>query len=79
MFVGNTTTRDSVIRREMRLYENGVFNSEALKYSIRRLNQLGYFKALEGPPKDVTVDKSRMARTREWTCGSSSRSRTATS
>ena len=57
VFVGNTTTRDSVIRREMRLYENGVFNSEALKYSIRRLNQLGYFKALEGPPKDVTVDK----------------------
>jgi outer membrane protein insertion porin family len=56
-FVGNTTTRDNVIRREMRLYENGVFNSEALKYSIRRLNQLGYFKALEGPPKDVTVDK----------------------
>ena len=29
-------------------YENGVFNTEALKYSIRRLNQLGYFKALEG-------------------------------
>ena len=56
-FVGNTTTRDNVIRREMRLYENGVFNSEALKFSIRRLNQLGYFKALEGPPKDVTVDK----------------------
>jgi outer membrane protein insertion porin family len=56
-FVGNTTTRDNVVRREMRLYENGVFNSEALKYSIRRLNQLGYFKPLEGPPKDVTVEK----------------------
>ena len=60
-FVGNTTTRDNVIRREMRLYENGVFNSEALKYSIRRLNQLGYFKALEGPPKDVNVDKTATA------------------
>jgi outer membrane protein insertion porin family len=57
-FVGNTTTRDNVIRREMRLYENSVFNSEALKYSIRRLNQLGYFKALEGPPRDVTIDKT---------------------
>jgi outer membrane protein insertion porin family len=56
-FVGNTTTRDNVIRRELRLYEGNVFNSEALKFSIRRLNQLGYFKALEGPPKDVTVDK----------------------
>jgi outer membrane protein insertion porin family len=58
IFTGNTTTRDNVIRRELRLYENGVFNTEALKYSIRRLNQLGYFKALEGPGKDVSVDKT---------------------
>jgi outer membrane protein insertion porin family len=56
-FVGNNTTRDNVVRRELRLYESGVFNSEALKYSIRRLNQLGYFKPLEGPPKDVNVEK----------------------
>jgi outer membrane protein insertion porin family len=47
-FVGNTTTRDNVIRREMRLLENGVFDTEALKHSVRRLNQLGYFKPLEG-------------------------------
>jgi outer membrane protein insertion porin family len=57
-FTGNTTTRDNVIRRELRLYENGVFNTEALKFSIKRLNQLGYFKALEGPGKDVNVDKT---------------------
>ncbi len=57
-FTGNTTTRDNVIRRELRLYENGVFNTEALKYSIKRLNQLGYFKALEGPGKDVSIDKT---------------------
>jgi len=57
-FSGNTTTRDSVIRRELRLYEDGVFNTEALKFSIKRLNQLGYFKALEGPGKDVNVDKT---------------------
>ncbi len=44
----NTTTRDNVIRREMRLYEDDVFNTEALKYSIRRLNQLGYFKSARG-------------------------------
>ncbi len=31
-FIGNTTTRDNVIRREMRLIEGGVFNTEALKY-----------------------------------------------
>ena len=47
-FSGNTTTRDNVIRREIRLVESGVFNTEALKYSIKRLNQLGYFKPLEG-------------------------------
>ena len=46
-FTGNTTTRDNVIRREMRLVEGGVFNTEALKYSVRRLNQLGYFKNIE--------------------------------
>jgi outer membrane protein insertion porin family len=56
-FTGNTTTRDNVIRREMRLVENGVFNTEALKYSVKRLNQLGYFKALEGG-KDVDVQKT---------------------
>jgi outer membrane protein insertion porin family len=52
-FVGNTTTRDNVIRREVRLFEGNVFNTEALKYSVRRLNQLGYFKNLEGDAIDV--------------------------
>ncbi|MGE3191810.1 MAG: outer membrane protein assembly factor BamA, partial [Vicinamibacterales bacterium] len=56
-FTGNTTTRDNVIRREMRLVEGGVFNTEALKYSIRRLNQLGYFKNLEGT-SDINVEKT---------------------
>lgn len=46
-FVGNTQTRDAVIRREVALVEGGVFNTESLKYSIRRINQLGYFKALD--------------------------------
>jgi outer membrane protein insertion porin family len=56
-FTGNTTTHDNVIRREMRLVEGAPFNTEALKYSIKRLNQLGYFKALEGG-KDVNVEKT---------------------
>ena len=56
-FTGNTTTRDQVIRRELRVYEGGVFNSEALKLSIRRLNQLGYFKPLE-EQKHLQVDKT---------------------
>jgi outer membrane protein insertion porin family len=53
IFLGNTTTRDNVIRREVRLLEGNVFNTEALKYSVRRLNQLGYFKPLEGEAIDV--------------------------
>ena len=56
-FIGNSTTRDNVIRREMRLVEGSVFSTESLKYSIRRLNQLGYFKQLEGNDKDLKVDK----------------------
>ncbi len=57
-FTGNATTRDNVIRREMRLVEGGLFNTEALKFSVRRLNQLGYFKPLEGNEKDTKVDKT---------------------
>ena len=56
-FVGNSTTRDNVIRRELRLRENGVFDTEALKSSVRRINQLGYFKALE-VGRDIAVDKT---------------------
>jgi outer membrane protein insertion porin family len=56
-FLGNTTTRDSVIRREMRLVEGGIFNMESLKFSVRRLNQLGYFKPLEADDS-VTIEKT---------------------
>lgn len=44
---GNTTTRDDVIRREIMLVEGGTFNTEALRVSLRRLNQLGFFKPIE--------------------------------
>ena len=57
IFEGNTTTRDNVVRREMRVVEGGVFNTEALKYSVKRINQLGYFKNLEGG-KDLQVEKT---------------------
>ncbi len=57
-FVGNSTTRDNVIRREMNLLENGVFNTEALKFSVRRLNQLGYFKQLEEGQEGIDVAKT---------------------
>jgi outer membrane protein insertion porin family len=50
-FTGNDVTRDKVIRREVYLNEGDVFNTEFLKQSIRRVNQLGYFKPMEGPPE----------------------------
>jgi outer membrane protein insertion porin family len=55
-FLGNTHTRDEVLRRELALLEAGVFSTESLKYSIRRLNQLGYFKTLDD--KAVSVEKT---------------------
>jgi outer membrane protein insertion porin family len=55
-FSGNAVTRDLVIRREFGLVEGGIFSTEALKTSVRRLNQLGYFKPLE-ETKNVKVDK----------------------
>jgi len=48
-FSGNTTTRDKVIRREVWLNEQDVMNMELLKLSIRRINQLGYFRPIEQP------------------------------
>ena len=49
-FIGNDSTRDKVIRREIYMNEGDVFNTEALKMSIKRVNQLGYFKAMESAP-----------------------------
>jgi outer membrane protein insertion porin family len=50
-FTGNQSTRDKVIRREIYMNEGDVFNTEALKQSIRRVNQLGYFRPMEGAPQ----------------------------
>jgi beta-lactamase regulating signal transducer with metallopeptidase domain len=57
-FTGNTTRPESMIRSEVRLVEGGIFNTEALKYSINRLNQLGYFKPIKGGTTDVDVHKT---------------------
>ena len=55
-FIGNTTTHDTVIRRNMNLVEDNVFDTEALKYSVKRINQLGFFKPLE-EGKGIDVNK----------------------
>ena len=54
-FIGNNTTRDHVIRREVRVVEGAPFNTEALKYSVKRLNQLGYFKPIEPEKQNDAV------------------------
>lgn len=52
-FTGNTQTHDEVIRRELAIVEGARLNTEALKHSVRRLNQLGYFKPLEESALEV--------------------------
>lgn len=43
---GNTKTRDKVIRREMRLNEEDIFNRTLLKRSNQRINNLNYFETV---------------------------------
>lgn len=44
--VGNTKTRDKVIRREMRLFEGEKFNATGLNESKARIYQLGHFETV---------------------------------
>ena len=46
-FVGNTFTRDNVLRREVLLNEGERYNKELFDYSLLRLNQLGYFEEVK--------------------------------
>lgn len=46
-FVGNTTTRDKVIRRDLMIDEGQLFNKRLWENSILRLNQLDYFDKIE--------------------------------
>jgi outer membrane protein insertion porin family len=55
-FIGNTTTRDKVIRRELLLDEGQLFNKRAWEVSILRLNQLDYFERIE---EDKAVEIKR--------------------
>ncbi|HSV33685.1 MAG TPA: outer membrane protein assembly factor BamA [Pyrinomonadaceae bacterium] len=52
-FIGNTFTRDNVLRREVLMNEGDIYNQNAFEYSIIRLNQLGYFNPID---KDKDAD-----------------------
>jgi len=51
-FLGNTFTRDNVLRREVLINEGDIYSQSAFEYSVLRLNQLGYFEPIE-KEKDV--------------------------
>ena len=53
-FIGNTFTRDNVLRREVLLNEGERYNEQLWDYSILRLNQLGYFNQVK--KEDATVN-----------------------
>ncbi len=45
--VGNSRTRDDVIRREIRQFENAWFDAEKVRLSRDRVDRLGYFEKVE--------------------------------
>jgi outer membrane protein insertion porin family len=51
-FLGNTFTRDNVLRREVIINEGDIYSQTAFDYSVLRLNQLGYFDPID-KEKDV--------------------------
>jgi outer membrane protein insertion porin family len=53
-FIGNTFTRDNVLRREVLLNEGERYNSQMWDLSLLRLNQLGYFDQIKD--EDATVN-----------------------
>ncbi len=52
-FLGNTFTRDNVLRREVVVNEGDVYNQNLFEFSILRLNQLGFFDPID---KDKDAD-----------------------
>jgi outer membrane protein insertion porin family len=53
-FVGNTFTRDNVLRREVLINEGDIYNDSYWEYSVVKLNQTGYFNPID---KDKDVDR----------------------
>lgn len=59
---GNTKTRDKVIRRELKVYEQELFSGSQLKRGIRNLYRLDYFEDIKvdtakGSSEDSTILK----------------------
>lgn len=56
---GNTKTRDEVVRREFRQFENSWYDGEKIRLSRDRVDRLGYFKevSIETPEVIGTTDQ----------------------
>ena len=59
-FVGNTSTQDRVLRREVQLIEGQLFNRSAIDLSRIKLNQLGYVLSQEDPVVEPVEGEQRV-------------------
>lgn len=55
--VGNSRTRDHVVRRELRQFEAAPYNLAAVRQSQTRLKRLGFFKSVDIETKRVAADQ----------------------
>ncbi|HKB08658.1 MAG TPA: POTRA domain-containing protein [Candidatus Polarisedimenticolia bacterium] len=59
-FAGNTTTRDGVLRREMPLVEEDLFNVRRMRLGLRKISQLGYFTVSDDPAVKPKAESDRV-------------------
>ncbi len=59
-FVGNTTTMDEVLRREMIQMEGAPASTEAISQSQRRLERLGFFRQVEVETQPVAGEPDKL-------------------
>jgi outer membrane protein assembly factor BamA len=59
-FSGNNSTRDQVLRREMRLQEQQLFNVKQMRLGIRKIAQLGYWQVGSDPVVSPEQDTGKV-------------------
>jgi len=59
-FVGNTTTKDEVLRREMIQMEGAPASTESISQSRQRLERLGFFKQVEVQTEPVPSEPDQL-------------------